>query len=211
MLLHKTAPTATETTTDRGEFTALAAAYTVDRANEQIRRGAFQKTIARWQAADRPLPLHWDHQAEPESIIGVIDPASLRETDEGLFVKGHLDLEGSAKAREVWRLVKAGSVALSFGYLVEDSVKRDDGVRELRSLDLFEVSIVAAPANPSTRVLSTKAATASDPGSERVWAAITAAFNWPREQISAKASEAELKARTAEVIGAPIRFETFDA
>jgi hypothetical protein len=28
--------------------------------------------------------------------------------------------------------------------------------------------------------------------------------------MSAKASEAELKARTAEVIGAPIRFEEFD-
>ena len=52
---------------------------------------------------------------------------------------------------------KAGSAAFSFGYLTSDAVKRADGVREVRKLDVFEISVVMAPMNNGTRVLSTKA------------------------------------------------------
>jgi hypothetical protein len=41
--------------------------------------------------------------------------------------------------------------------LVTDSVKRADGIREIRSLDVFEVSATPTPMNNATRVLSTKA------------------------------------------------------
>src|SRR3954468_3759778 len=59
-LLHKTLE-AKATTTDLGEFTAIVAAYTVDRTNERIIPGAFKGTIARWQASGKMIPLHWDH------------------------------------------------------------------------------------------------------------------------------------------------------
>lgn len=39
------------TTTDQGEFTAIAAAYTVDRVKDQIVYGAFTDTIAAWKAS----------------------------------------------------------------------------------------------------------------------------------------------------------------
>jgi hypothetical protein len=54
-------------------------------------------------------------------------------------------------------------VSLSFGYLATDKARRDDGVQELRELDLFEISIVAAPANADTRILSYKSADTAEP------------------------------------------------
>ena len=94
----------------------------------------------------------------PKDIIGSIDPASMREIDDGLYVRGKLDIARSDNARDVWELVKNSVVSLSFGYLATDKATRDDGVQELRELDLFEISLVAAPANADTRILSYKSA-----------------------------------------------------
>jgi hypothetical protein len=59
-------------------------------------------------------------------------------------------------AQEAWRLVKAGTAALSFGYLATDAFMRADGIQELRELDLYEISLTPTPANPDTRILSFK-------------------------------------------------------
>jgi HK97 family phage prohead protease len=105
------------------------------------------------------LPLHWDHQGEPEDIVGHVNPTSMNETPDGLRIEAQLDLEESNRAREIWRLVKANSVGLSFGYLVTNERQGADGVRELHDIDLFEVSITPAPMNPDARILSSKGAT----------------------------------------------------
>lgn len=152
---HKTMK-ATATTTDQGVFSAIAACYTIDRDGEQIIEGAFEKTIARWQASGRALPLHWNHKGDPQYIIGSLAPDTMRETGEGLYVEGQLDLDDSETARQAWRVMKSNSVGLSFGFLEVAAHERSDGVRELRELDLFEVSIVPAPANPDTRIVSMK-------------------------------------------------------
>jgi phage head maturation protease len=55
---------------------------------------------------------------------------------------------GSEMAREAWRLVKAGTAALSFGYMVTDSLTRSGGIEELREIDLYEISLTPTPANP---------------------------------------------------------------
>jgi HK97 family phage prohead protease len=104
------------------------------------------------------VPVHWDHRGEAEKVIGSIDPTKMTETDEGLHVEGKLDLEDSEVAREAWRSMKNGTIALSFGYLVLDDRKRDDGVRELLEIDLFEVTLTPSPANPETRIVSMKSA-----------------------------------------------------
>lgn len=46
---------ATVTATDEGEFTAIAAAWSVDRVRDQIVRGAFAATIKRWRASGFPF------------------------------------------------------------------------------------------------------------------------------------------------------------
>lgn len=143
------------TTTDAGEFVALAAAYSIDRAGDRIVPGAFAKSIERWQASGKQVPLHWNHQGEPEDIIGAIDPATMEETELGLKVAGKVDLDGSEKGREAWRSMKAGTMSLSFGYMVVAEKQADDA-NELHELDLFEISVVPGPANADTRFLSLK-------------------------------------------------------
>ena len=142
--------------TDASEFTVLAAAWTLDRQKDQIRRRAFAESITAWKASEKQIPLHWDHSGDPADIVGTVDSQSLAETDQGRFVSGRLHLEESARAREIWGSVKSGAISLSFGYLIKRSRKRNDGTRESLSLDLFEVSLTPSPANGDTRILSTK-------------------------------------------------------
>jgi len=100
--------------------------------------------------------LHWNHDGAAASVIGWIDPATMRETSEGLRVSGKLDIDTSETAREAWRSMKNNAMSLSFGYLTVKHRKRSDGINELHELDLFEISIVPAPANPDTRILEMK-------------------------------------------------------
>src|SRR6266498_287086 len=110
-MLHKTLE-AKATATDLGEFTALAATYSVDRTSERIVPGAFKGTITKWRESGKQIPLHWDHMGEAQNIIGTVDPASMEETEDGLRVKGQLDLKDSEVARNAWRLMKKDAVAL---------------------------------------------------------------------------------------------------
>jgi HK97 family phage prohead protease len=153
---HLAVKAAVTETTDLGRFSAIAAAYSVDRQNEQIRPGAFHDTIESWQKSGKRVPLHWDHRAGAESIIGEVDPASMRETEAGLYVEGTLDIHDSDLARQAWRSVKKNRVGLSFGYMVTADRKGADGIRELLGIDLFEITLTGAPANSDTRVLSAK-------------------------------------------------------
>jgi HK97 family phage prohead protease len=212
-LKHKTIKAAA-TTTDQGVFSALAAAYTVDRVKDQIVPGAFEKTIKAWQENKRQIPLHWDHEGNPESIIGTVDPTSMRETKEGLYVEGKLDLENSEIAREAWRSMKNNALALSFGYLATKTRKKGQ-VTQLLEIDLFEISVVPAPANDSTRVLSLKSALAEEVKAEEETAKEEPAFKdieavqtfldetFPGHKIS-KASESSKSED-------PLRKRTYDA
>ena len=188
--------TATEVEQDLGQFTAIAAAWTVDRDGEQIRRGAFAKTIERWKASGKMVPVHWAHKGEAQNVIGSIDPNRMEEREVGLFVQGQLDLEESAVAKEAWRSMKAHRVALSFGFVVNDEFKRSDGIRELREIDLFEISVVPAPANQDTRFLSLKSSETIDP-------------DWDPVPSDAEVLE-KLDALTKSLERKPIQVETFE-
>jgi phage head maturation protease len=60
--------------------------------------------------------------------------------------RGEWIIADSETAKEAWRSIKNGAMSLSFGYMVEKSRKASGGVNDLLSIDLFEVSIVPAPA-----------------------------------------------------------------
>jgi HK97 family phage prohead protease len=161
-MLHKQAALTDATVTDQGRFEAIAATWSVDRQNEQIVKGAFEDSITAWQHQGRPVPIHWNHEGSAENVIGSVDPKTMVEADEGLVVEGQLDLKTSEVSREAWRSMRAGRIALSFGYLVTADFKRDDGVRELLGVDLFEISLTPSPANRDTRILAMKSARGSD-------------------------------------------------
>jgi HK97 family phage prohead protease len=164
---HLTVKADVATATDQGWFEALAAAYTVDSGNEQISKGAFSASIERWQKRDRMVPLHWDHEGGPENVIGTVDPQYMKEVSDGLYVTGELHIEESEVAREAWRLVKRNAVALSFGYLVERSHDRRDGVKVLDEVNVFEISLTPAPMNEDTKIISYKSADRAKPEVER--------------------------------------------
>ncbi len=86
------------------------------------------------------MPLHWNHGSKAEDIIGEVDPQTMIETEDGLFVEGDLDIHDSDVARQAWRSVKRNRVGLSFGYIVTEDRDGADGTKELVELDLFEIT-----------------------------------------------------------------------
>jgi HK97 family phage prohead protease len=210
-LEHKAVEATTRVGQDLGQFSAFAATYDVDRVNDRIRFGAFEKTIARWQASGKRIPVHWAHRGEAKDVIGSVHPAKMREVAGlGLYVEGKLDLEDSEVAREAWRSMKDNRVGLSLGYMTIKSQRRD-GINELLELDLYEISIAPGEINPGTRFLSLKSAAVI----EREQAdlrrrcdelALEAALGWepspaPAPEPAAKAlpTSAELRQQAAEL------------
>jgi len=208
---HMTLAAKATTTTDQGEVTLLVSTYDRDRGGDVIEPGAFAETIAKWQRSKKKIPLHFDHKGEPESIIGAADPHSMRETDQGLIVEAKLDLEESEKAREVWRLVRSGVVACSFGYLAEASREQSDGTRLLTKIDLFEVTLTPSPMNPETRVIDYKAASAPAVSSDLAYIlemdddALIARYE-ERERAEAASKRLEAETKRAET---PITVASF--
>lgn len=152
MSLYLKATATTETTDDLGEFVALASVFgNVDRGGDVVQPGAFTRSIEDWKGTGRRVPLHYNH--DPDEIIGDID--EMRETDEGLEVSGHIDLDEKL-GQKIWKSLKRGRIGFSFGFLTTKSREREDGGKDLLELDVFEVSVTAQPMNNRTRVLSTK-------------------------------------------------------
>lgn len=109
-----------------------------DRGGDVVRAGAFARSLARGAGA---VPLLWQH--DPARPIGRVE--YLKEDKRGLRVIGRL-----VDARAA-RLLAAGAVrGLSFGYRVREAA--GEGPRELRELELVEVSLVSLPMQPKARV-----------------------------------------------------------
>lgn len=150
---------------DDGTFEAIVATYDLDSYGDKIVPGAFEQTLADWKATGDPIPVIWSHMSyDPEAHIGVVVDA--KETDDGLWVKGQLDLD-QPKAAQVYRLMKGRRVTqFSFAYDVEEGAwieKADDRpYYELRQLKLYEVGPCLIGVNQETELLAVKAADGRD-------------------------------------------------
>lgn len=106
-----------------------------------VRKGAFAASLGQ-----REVPLLWQHKAG--AVIGRIE--HLSEDERGLRVIA--ELGESTEALRAGKLLRGGKLdGLSFGYRVRDAGS-SGGLRELRELDLVEVSLVAEPMQPRARV-----------------------------------------------------------
>lgn len=126
----------------------------VDSYKEIVAPGAFAESLAGWKAVDRLPPVLWQHRSgEP---IGPY--LSMEEQPVGLHVKGQLLVDDVQRAKEARALMKAKAVnGLSIGFVTrEDSFDRVSGIRTLKKIDLWEVSIVTFPANPAAQISSVK-------------------------------------------------------
>ena len=124
-------------------FAGYAAVFDrADRGGDVVRKGAFAASLAK----RGDIPLLWQHR--PGVVIGRIE--HLSEDQRGLRVIG--ELGSGAEARQVARLLGAGTLdGLSFGYRVTEA-RRSGSLRELRALELVEVSVVARPMQPRARI-----------------------------------------------------------
>lgn len=114
---------------------------TPDAQRDTILPGAFRRTLAE---ARVPFPLYWQHR--PEQRIGWVETAG--EDERGLRIIASIDNpDGRAAA-----LLKARAVSgLSFGYRARASRHTAAG-RELREIEMFEVSVVTHPMQHGARV-----------------------------------------------------------
>lgn len=113
-----------------------------DKGGDVIRRGAFAGSLASGKA----VPLLWQHR--PGAVIGRVE--HLSEDSRGLRVIA--ELGDGAEARRAAGLLSGGKVdGLSFGYRVRSAVGSGP-YRELREVELVEVSLVADPMQPKARV-----------------------------------------------------------
>jgi HK97 family phage prohead protease len=105
----------------------------------------------------------WSHQwlSDPTNIIGEV--VDVKSTDDGLRVRAQLDYEHNPRAAQVRQLMQRRLVqAFSFAYDVLDGSKSDDGVNELRELELYEVGPTLVGANPLTELIDAKATHVDD-------------------------------------------------
>ncbi len=138
--------------TETGQIEGLAAGYgNVDFHGDTIAPGAFAKSIGEAKASNRwpVMLLHHD----PKRPVGRWD--SFVEHRDGLVATGTLAL-AATDGKEAMALLKAGALTgLSVGF---NDAKRDygGGIKTITEAALMEVSLVAMPSNPKTRVSSIK-------------------------------------------------------
>jgi HK97 family phage prohead protease len=92
-----------------------------------------------------------------EHFVPIGKQIEIHETDEGLF--GRWSVVDTTAGSDAYKLAKAGVLdSLSIGYLPLEWELREDGVRVLQKVDLFEVSAVAIPANVNAVITDVKTA-----------------------------------------------------
>jgi HK97 family phage prohead protease len=121
----------------------------IDSYGDTIVPGAFAESIK-----IRKPKMLWQHDSR--QVIGVWDSAT--ETEHGLYIKGHI--LDTTLGNDAYKLAKAGAIdSMSIGYAVKESTyDQKTGIRSLKKIDLWEVSLVTFPANEDAAITMVKAA-----------------------------------------------------
>lgn len=135
---------------ETGEITGIAWPFgSADSTGDIINKGAFNIAVT-------DLPILLGHN--PEEPIGLWE--EIKETDQGLMVKGRLFINESKRARAVLSMIKSRLIGgLSIGFYVKKAMKHGAN-RVISLLDLIEISVVKSPAHPLARVTAKNIAAA---------------------------------------------------
>ena len=120
-----------------------------DSGGDIIVPGAFADSLT-----TRMPKMLWQH--DTGELIGVWDAA--QETAKGLYVKGRF--ADTPRGNEAYTLAKMGALdSMSIGYSTMDyDYDPKTGVRTLKQLELWEVSLVTFPMNEQATITTVKAA-----------------------------------------------------
>lgn len=139
-----------------GTFEAIVSVFgNVDLVGDRVVKGAFEKSLKEWDESDKQIPVIFSHRWDDlDAHIGGVVKAE--ERDEGLWVKGQLDLEEDS-SRKAFKLMKRGTLSeFSFAYDIVREKTADDGANELLELKIIEVGPTLKGANPETQLLGVK-------------------------------------------------------
>lgn len=151
--------------TDEGIFEGLASVYgNIDNGGDVVEKGAFSRTLN----ARPEVPILWRH----DSPIG---KGRIEDGEKGLIVRGRLTMAVS-QAKEALALMKDGVVSgLSIGFQSKKDEIRE-GIRYLKEVKLYEVSLTPFPMNESAVVTAVKETPTSEESKEgRMMSAATRA------------------------------------
>lgn len=127
----------------------------VDAYNEVVVKGAFARTISHWRASGKKIPMLSQH--DHKTIIGYYDPMKMEEDEKGLKVAGQLLLE-IQDAKDDYVRAKEGLLSMSIGFdTLDEELDRKTGIRYLKEIRLWEVSLVTWAANVDSVITSIKA------------------------------------------------------
>ncbi len=135
----------------KGVFSGYASVFGgVDSYGDTILPGAYKKTL---KNRDRAVQLRWNHWGP---VIGKW--LEISEDDKGLFVRGELT-PGHSVAEDAYALLKHQAVnGMSIGYRPVQIRELGNGQRELKEIELIEISIVESPADTGARISDVKTA-----------------------------------------------------
>lgn len=121
--------------------------HIADAWRESIAPGAFAASLA----SGRDVLALVDHDAT--RVLGRTRSGSLRLSEDSRGLAFEVDLPDTQAGRDVLALAERGDLGgMSFGFIARDE-HRDGDCRELRAVDLLEISVVSAwPAYPETLV-----------------------------------------------------------
>ncbi len=140
-----------KTVSKHGVFAGYASVFdVVDNQQDIILPGAFAKSL---QERKDDIKLLWQHQIDEP--IGILE--KIFEDEKGLYVEGRL-LLNIRRAREAYDLIKAGALeGMSIGYKpIDYDYDSNSGVRLIKEVLLFEVSLVTFPANSAASITVVK-------------------------------------------------------
>lgn len=134
-----------------GEFSGYAAVFgNVDSGGDIIEKGAFAKTIVEDFTRIKILSQHNSYD------LPIGKPLELREDEKGLYIRGKIS--DTQTGRDIRTLLKDGVLAeLSIGYdAVDFEWDGDSGIRHLKEIKLWEVSIVTWAMNDQAKIEDVK-------------------------------------------------------
>ena len=130
------------------QFSGYASVFNgLDSYGDTIKAGAYKSTLL---DRERPIQLRKDHYGP---VIGKF--TEIYEDEIGLHVEGELT-KGHSAAEDTAASLRHGAISgLSIGYIVKDS-EQNGVIRELKEIELIEISIVESPADNNAHITTIK-------------------------------------------------------
>ena len=163
---------------DGWSFSGYASTFlNIDEGGDVVMPGAFKASLGR-----RRPKLLWQHDiAEPLGRV-----MGLREDERGLF--GEFKISKTSRGHDAYQLLKDGAIdSMSIGYIPEDQEYADGGVRQLKAVDLLEISVVSIPMNEEALITAVKARQVT-PAEPELVASVALDMSEPIISIVARAS-----------------------